>query len=89
MDGSKGQADGSGGETDTPNMSNVTETAEMSNGEDAETYLGVRDVKRAVLETDGARNHTDMLGTWTDAPSIKMDAIMIVNAPENVRIPRK
>ena len=89
MDGSKGQADGSGGETDTPNVSNITETAEMSDGEDAETYLGVRDVKRTVLETDGARNHADTLGARTDAPSIETDAITTVNAPQNVRIPRK
>ena len=81
--------DGSGGKTDTPNVSNVTEMAEMSDSEDAETYLGVRDVKRAVLEMDGTRNHADMLGAWTDAPSIKTDAITTVNAPENVRIPRK
>ena len=46
MDGLKGQADGSGGKMDTPNVSNVTETAEMSDSEDAETYLGVRDMKR-------------------------------------------
>lgn len=38
------------------------------------TDLSVGDAKRTILEMDGARNHAHTLGTWTDAPSVEMEA---------------
>ena len=58
-DRSRSQADRSRAWTDTLNMSNSAETAVISHGESVSTYLGVRDMKHAVLEMDGIGCHAD------------------------------
>ena len=59
-DGSRSQADGSTGQTDASNASNGAETAGMSKGEGADTYLGARGTKCSIRETDGVGSQTDV-----------------------------
>jgi len=81
---SHGQTDGSRGCTDALNVSNNAETARLGFGDGAETYLGARDTKRDVDETDGLGGHADASNGQTDAPSVQTDALMPANAPEIV-----
>ena len=91
---SKGQSDVLRGSTDllrvwtdTLNVSDSAETAVVSHGKGAGTYLGTGDVKCAIYETDGVGSHTDTSTGQTDAPSIKMNAIKPANESETVRLP--
>jgi len=86
-DGSTGETDGLRGQTDALNASNGAETAGMSDGEGAETYLGVRDAKRVVNATNGVRRHADALTGPTDVPSVETDAVTPANVLETVSIP--
>ena len=81
-DGSRSQADRSRAWMDTLNMSYSAETAVMGHGEGADTYLGVRDVTRAVHEMDG-------IGSHTDTPSVETNANKPADADAIIRIPRK
>ena len=83
-DGSRSQADRSRAWTDTLNMSNSAETAVISHGESVSTYLGVRDAKCAVLETDGVGCHADASTGQTDASSVETDAVIPTNETEIV-----
>jgi len=88
-DGSRGQADGRRGWTDTLGVPNKAETAGISRDEGAETYLGVRDTKRVVDATNGIGSHADASNGHTDVPSVDTDAIYTAYATQNVSIPRK
>jgi len=86
-DASRGQADGRTGSTDALNASNGAETAGMSNGEGAGTYLGVRDAKRVVNATDGVGSRTDAFTGPTDVSCVRTDAITPANATQNISTP--
>ena len=88
-DRSHGQADTLRGQTDALITLNRPETAYMSCGDSASTYLGAGCTKHSVKETDGIGSHVDMLDGSTDVPSVDTDANIPANAPEIVRTPRK
>ena len=69
------------------NVSNSAETAVVSHGEGAGTYLGTGDTKHAVYEMDGVRSHADMSTGQMDTPSIKMNVIKPGNKLETISIP--
>ena len=83
-----GQAGELRGLADTPEVSNSTETAGMSDGEGAKTYLGVGATKHVVDVTHGVGSYTDASSGYTDVPSIQKDAITTANETEVVSIPR-
>ncbi|KIM51939.1 hypothetical protein SCLCIDRAFT_33037 [Scleroderma citrinum Foug A] len=92
--GSRGQADRSRGSMDVlrgrahvPSQSNNAETDVVSHGDEVSSYLGVRDAKRLVLETDGARNHADTLATCTEPHSVEMHTILPANETQNTPEP--
>ena len=85
----KGQADRPRGWTDTLSVSDSAETAVISHGERVSMYLGVRDAKHPVQETDGVGIHVDASVGWMDTPSVEMDADTPAKAPENVRTRQK
>ncbi|KIM55787.1 hypothetical protein SCLCIDRAFT_30049 [Scleroderma citrinum Foug A] len=60
----------------------------VSHGDEVSSYLGVRDAKRLVLETDGARNHADTLATRTEPHSVETHVILPANEMQNVRMHR-
>jgi len=86
-EGSGGQADVSRGLTGTLDVPNGAGTAGMSDGEGAETYLGVRDAKRVVHATDGVGTHADTSSGYGDAPSVETDTLTTANATEIVSTP--
>ena len=95
MNGSRGQVDRSRGSTDVlrgrvhvPSQSNNAETDVVSHGDEVSSYLGVRDAKHLVLETDGARNHVDTLATRTEPHSVETHAILPANEMQDVRMHR-
>ena len=88
-DASRGQTDRSNGRTDTLSVSNHAETACVSHGEGAETYLGAGGMKRPVHETDGIEGHADASSGHPDVSSIETDARISANEPESVRLPQK
>ena len=71
----------------TLNMLNRAETEVIGRGEGTSMYLGPGDAKCLVLETDGARNHTDTSNRLTDVPSVEMDGNRSANTMENISIP--
>ena len=75
--------------TDTLDVPSSTETASVSQGDDAETYLGIGDVKHAVFEMDGVRSHADTPTGHGEAPSVKSNTTKPVNVMEIVRTPQK
>ena len=90
MDVLSSQADVLRGQTDTPIMSNGAEMVRMSCGDEAGTYLGIRDTKLIILEMVGIRDHADASTGQVDAPSVETDAdtpvneLQIVRGPQNV-----
>jgi len=88
VDGLTGETDVSRGSTDMLGASNRAETAGISYGEGAGTYLGVRDAKRVVNATDGVRSRTDASTGPTDVPSVDTDAVTTANATETVKTSR-
>ena len=84
----EGQTEMSRAQMDTLNTSNGPETAGMSNGKGAETYLGAGDAKRDVHKTDGIESHADGSIGRRDTPSVQTDALMPANAPETIRPPQ-
>ena len=80
----EGQTEMSRAQTDAPNTSNRPETAGMSNGKGAETYLGAGDAKRVMCEMDGLGSHADMSDGHLDIPSIETNALIPIIAPETV-----
>ena len=89
VDVSTGQVDVLRGWTDTLEVSSSAEMASVSQGDDAETYPGIGDTKRAIFETDGIRSHADMSTGHREAPSIESNTIKPVKAMEIIRTPRK
>ena len=85
LDMSKGQADRPRGWMDTLSMSDSAEMAVISHGERVSTYLGVRDAKRPVQETDGVGIHVDASVGRTDTPSVETDVDTAENETRNVR----
>ena len=85
VEGLGGRADGSTGQTDASSASNRPETVVVSHSNSAGTYLGVRDAKHAVLETDGARIHADTSTGHGDVPNVDTYAIKPTNETGNVR----
>ena len=88
-DASRGQADASRCWMDTLIVSDSAETAVMSDGEGAETYLTTGDVKRVVDTTDGVRIHADGSTGHGEAQSIRTDVDTPENRAETVSKPRK
>ena len=88
MEVSEGQADGSRGLADAPSTLNSAETAAMSDGEGAGTYLATGDPKCLVHETDGDGVHTDTLSGCGDALSVETKAIKPADMTEIISIPR-
>ena len=82
---SKGQADRPRGWMDTLSVSDSAETAVISHRERVSTYLGVRDAKRPVQETDGVGIHVDASVGRTDTPSVETDVDTAENETRNVR----
>ena len=76
------------GRVHVPSQSNNAETDVVSHGDEVSSYLGIRDVKRLVLETDGTRNHADTLATCTEPHSVETHAILPANETQNVRMHR-
>ena len=88
-DASSGQADESRGSMDTSDVSNGPETAGISHGESARTYLGAGDAKHVVDATDDIGSQTDTSSGYTDVPNVQRDVNKPTNAPDTVSIPRK
>ncbi|KIM57135.1 hypothetical protein SCLCIDRAFT_29081 [Scleroderma citrinum Foug A] len=88
-DGLMGQADGSGAQTDSPSASNEAETARISHGEVAHTYLGAGDVKHGGDVMDGIRSQMDVPRGHLDVSSVKTKAIIPAKATEIISIARK
>ena len=70
---------------DASSASNRPETVVVSHSNGAGTYLGIRDMKHAVLEMDGARIHTDTSTGHGDVPNVNTYAIKPTNEMGNVR----
>jgi len=85
VDGLTGETDVSRGSMDMLGASNRAETAGISYGEGAGTYLGVRDAKRVVNATDGVRSRTDASSGHTVVPSVETDARTTANDSRTVR----
>jgi len=88
-DASSCQADASRGQMDALSASNRAETDGMSNGEGAETYLGVRDAKRIVNAMGGVGSHANASSGHADVPNVQTNANKPANATETVSIPPK
>ena len=88
-DGPGCQADVLRGQMDAPITSNSAEMVRMSCGDEAGTYLGVRDAKLIILETVGVRDHADASIGHRDALSVEMEMIKPADKPEIIRLPRK
>ena len=88
VDGSRGLTDGSRAQVDASDMSNSTETADMSHGDDLGTYQGSGGMKRLVHEPDGCRHHLDASSICMDVHSVRNDKEMAVNEMQIVRMPR-
>ena len=88
IDRSRGLADDLRGRADVPSVPNKPETANISHGEGAGTYLGPRDAKRGVRETDGVGSHANASTGHGDTPSVQTDTLMPANAPETIRPPQ-
>jgi len=73
---SSGQADESKGQADTLNVSYNAKTAGVSDDDRGGMYLGTRDAKRAVDETDGIGSHADTLSGHRDALNASNGAVM-------------
>ena len=83
-----GQTDTSRAWTDTLNVSDSAEMANVSHGDDVNTYLGARGTKHGVRETDGIGSQTDV-STWHgDVSSVETDANVPAEAPEIISIPQ-
>ena len=87
IDRSRGLADDLRGWMDALNASNKPETANMSCGDDTDTYLGAGDTKHDVDVMAGFGNKMDALSGLWDIPGIKTDELMTTNALQNIRIP--
>ena len=85
IEGLGGRADGSTGQMDASSASNRPETVVVSHSNGAGTYLGIMDMKHAVLETDGTRIHTDTSTGHGDVPNVNTYAIKPTNETGNVR----
>lgn len=68
---------------DTPNALNSAETASMSNGDGAYTYLGTGSARCSVEATDGSGSHADVSSGHRDMPSVEIGMDTAVNAPES------
>ena len=86
---SKGQADLSRARTDALNVCDRAKMDVTGHRENASTYLSAGDARCSGDETDGIGSHTDVPSQHGDVLSIKMNAILPTNAPENISIPRK
>ena len=75
--------------TDAPSTSNGAETEVIGHGEGAGTYLAIGDVKHVIEVTDGIGSHADTSTGQGETLSVRTDAIIPANAPEDVRTPRK
>jgi len=84
---SNGQTDASRGLTDVLRTSDRAGTADISDGEGAETYLGVRDAKRVVNVTDGIGSHADMSSGHWDMQNVEADVVTTANTSDIVSIP--
>ena len=84
IDRSRGLADDSRGRADVPSTPNKPETANISHGEGAGTYLGPGDAKCSVREMDGVGSHADTLTWLTDIPSIETNTLIPTITPETV-----
>ena len=80
----KGLLDGSGAQTDTPNVLNNTEIDCMSHGEGLSTYLGVGGPKCRDKEADDSRTHMDMSYGSVDVPSIETNLTKPANETERI-----
>ena len=86
-DESRGQADGTTGETDASNASNKPEMAVVSHSEGAGTYLGARDTKHVIEVSDGIGSHADTSSGHGNVLSVETHAIKPENKMANVSIP--
>ena len=82
-------ADASRGQTDTLEVLNNAEIDHMSHGKGLSMFLSIGDTKHVVLETDSDGSHADASTGQMDASSIKTDARIPANMPENVRTSQK
>jgi len=82
-------ADESRGLMDMARTSNSAETAGISHGDGAGTYLDIGDPKHGVEVTDGIRSHVDVSTGHGNVPSAELDAQTTTDTPEIVRTPRK
>jgi len=87
VDGLTGEMDVSRGLTDMLGASNRAETAGISCGEGAGTYLGVGGAKCVVNATDGIGSRTDASTGPTDIPCVATHANIPANATQIVSIP--
>jgi len=81
-DGHRNHTDGSTGQTDTLNVSSRAGMTGISHCVNVGMYLGARDAKRAVDETDGLGGHADASSGHGNTQSVQTDVITTVNAPE-------
>ena len=89
VDGSRGPTDGSEAQMDASDASNGTETAGMSCGNDAGTYLIAGDTKHGVEVMDGVGSHADAPSGDRDILSTQMKAIKPAKVTETICIPQK
>jgi len=88
-DASSCQTDGSTGWTDTLDVSNGAEMADISCNEGAEMYLGSGGAKRVVNATGGVGSQSDTSSGHSGVPSVETHVNRPTNAPGTVSIPRK
>jgi len=88
VDASRGQADESRGSADVLGTSNSAETAGISCGEGAGTYLDAGGAKRVIDATVGVGSHAEASNGHTDVQSVQTDALTTADAPQTVSIPR-
>ena len=77
--------DGLGGLTDALNASSRPEMANVSHGDEVNTYLGLGDVKCGGEVTDGIESHVDASTGQTTGLSIEMDLNIPANKMDTVR----
>ena len=82
----KGLPDGLGGLTDALNALSRPEMANVSHGDEVNTYLGLGDAKCGGKMTDGIENHADASTGQTDGPSVGNSTDTAENERENVRM---
>ncbi|KIM57362.1 hypothetical protein SCLCIDRAFT_28844 [Scleroderma citrinum Foug A] len=83
------RADRLRGQTDTLSVLNRAVTTGLSHSDGARTYLATGDVKRGIMETDGAGIHVDASSGRGDALSIETNTSTTANEMQSVSIPRK